>query len=131
MRTRAKPTKPTSTAFRELHASNFTILRAEVSPSEVHDLYTSALDEEYMSAIGGDKRRKFAVNAAAAPLAARFIERAFEKHHLLHCTDSSLKSVADVAGTSQAGKRKSDVSEMTWLPSIKKSWPKCEHSGKV
>ena len=76
---------PSSAAFKELCSRNVTILRKEMSPSECNELLESATREKYVHAIGGDQRRKFAINAAAAPLASRILERVRDCKHMCMC----------------------------------------------
>ena len=80
-----KAPPPSSAAFRELHSQNYTILRREASPSECQQLLESATREEYKSKIGGDQRRKFAVNATSAPLASHIISRVSSTHTACIC----------------------------------------------
>jgi hypothetical protein len=68
------PPVPTTTAYRELHSRNFTILRKQVPASTCAMLRESAAREAYKPILG-DKLRLYAAHATSAPVVSRLIDQ--------------------------------------------------------
>jgi hypothetical protein len=71
------PLVPTTTAYRELHSRNFTILRKQVPASTCAMLRESAAREAYKPILG-DKLRLYAADATSAPLVSRLLDQVLD-----------------------------------------------------